>query len=378
MGNFSTEPPQGGRIGLRTKGRMAVSVMAVLAVGLGFSLLSISSASAATTDPTHLNVSTASPQTVGVSFNVSVSMLDMNGNLATTGNLTDTVHFAATGSSNSLPGDAPLVGGQGTFSVTLGSLGTQTITVTDVTNSGITGASVNVQVNSANNATHFLVSAPSSVSCGNSFSFTVQAQTSSNTQANYSGTIHFSSSDPSASLPGSQSFDSTVVTFSATLETLGNQSITVSDNSISGSDTIDVVSCNNQGNAVAFVVSAPACVTPGVQFAVTVSAINANDTVDTLYTGIVHLSSSDSLAAFSANSQLTSGVGTFSAVLGSSGSQSITATDTVTSITGSTTVSTCQAVAPVQPIAPAPTAAPQVVQQVVAAAPVPAQAQFTG
>ncbi len=264
-----------------------------------------------------------------------------------------------------------------TGQVTFNAPGTWTIVSTDSTDSSQTG-STSVVVNSTNNATHFLVSAPSSVDCGNSFSFTVQALTSSDTQANYSDTIDFSSSDPYASLPAPYTLDSAPVTFTAVLYTAGNQSITVSDGSISGSDTIDVLSsCTN--NAVHFSVVAPACVTPGVQFAVTVTALNANDTVDTLYTGTVHLSSSDPLAAFSGNSQLTSGVGTFLAVLGSSGVYSITATDTVTLITGSTTVSTCQAVVPVQPITPVqPTAAPQVVQQVVVATPVPAHAVFTG
>ena len=331
----STEAPRRGRFGLRTKGRTAMTMLAVVALGLGVSLLSISSASAAAA--THLSVSASSPQTVGQSFSVTVQALDSTNSVDTTN--TDTVHFTSSDGSAVLPADAALVAGQRTFSVTLNTTGTQSITVNDVTNGSVAADSTNVTVNSTNNATHFLVSAPSSVDCGESFSFTVQALTSSNSQANYSGTIDFSSSDSDASLPGSQSLGSGVATYSATLYTAGNQTITVSDGSISGSDTVDVLSsCNNQGNAVGFVVSAPSSVYEGSAFSFTVTAVLSNGTVATGYDGTVHFTSSDAYASFSGNMTLSGGYGTATAALNTVGNQSIIATDTSSGISGSTVV----------------------------------------
>ena len=69
----------------------------------------------------------------------------------------------------------------------------------------------------------------------------------------------------------------------------------------------------------------------------TVAAENQSNQVVTGYTGTVGFTSSDSAAVLPANSTLVSGLGTFSATLQTPGSQTITATDTVTSsITGTT------------------------------------------
>jgi len=72
-----------------------------------------------------------------------------------------------------LPGNSTLTNGAGTFSATLNTPGSQTLTATDTANSGISGASNAINVNSA--AIHFGVSAPSSTTAGNSFTFTVTA-----------------------------------------------------------------------------------------------------------------------------------------------------------------------------------------------------------
>jgi hypothetical protein len=74
--------------------------------------------------------------------------------------------------------------------------------------------------------------------------FTVTAQDASgDTVTNYSGTIHFTSSDTKAGLPANYTFvsgDSGTHTFNATLETAGSQSITATDtvtNTITGSQS---------------------------------------------------------------------------------------------------------------------------------------------
>lgn len=76
-------------------------------------------------------------------------------------------------------------------------------------------------------------------------------------------------------------------------------------------------------------------VTAGVAGSITVTAQNSDGTTDTAYTGIVHFKSSDAQAILPGDTTLTNGVGTFNVTLKTAGTQTVTATDTVTpSITG--------------------------------------------
>jgi hypothetical protein len=79
-------------------------------------------------------------------------------------------------------------------------------------------------------ATHFGISAPSSGTTGSALSFTVTAlDDSGNTATGYSGMVHFTSSDSMASLPGNSTLTNGTGTFSATLNTSGNQTISATD-----------------------------------------------------------------------------------------------------------------------------------------------------
>ncbi|SPF56460.1 conserved exported hypothetical protein [Candidatus Sulfopaludibacter sp. SbA4] len=79
-------------------------------------------------------------------------------------------------------------------------------------------------------ATHFAVSAPASATGGTAFNFTVTAQdANNNTFAGYSGTVHFTSTDAAAVLPADTTLTNGTGTFSATLSTGGNQTITATD-----------------------------------------------------------------------------------------------------------------------------------------------------
>jgi len=90
--------------------------------------------------------------------------------------------------------------------------------------------------------THFAVSAPSSATIGAPFSFTVTAlDSSNNTATGYSGTIHFISSDSAATLPADSTITNGTRSFTATLNTAGNQLIDASDDiGISGGGQIMV------------------------------------------------------------------------------------------------------------------------------------------
>jgi probable HAF family extracellular repeat protein len=79
-------------------------------------------------------------------------------------------------------------------------------------------------------ATHFAVTAPASAETGSVFSFTVTALDETNNVATgYSGTVRFTSTDGKAVLPGNIALGGGMGMFSATLETAGPQTITVTD-----------------------------------------------------------------------------------------------------------------------------------------------------
>jgi len=95
----------------------------------------------------------------------------------------------------------------------------------------------------------------------------------------------------------------------------------------------------NSGAATHFVVSGfPSPTIAGVAHSVSVTAYDLYGNVASGYAGSVRVSSSDGAAVLPANGGLAGGVGAFSVTLETAGSQSITATDTVTgSIAGSQT-----------------------------------------
>jgi predicted dehydrogenase len=118
------------------------------------------------------------------------------------------------------------------------------LAVTDTSN-----ASVAVLVGQRNAATHFQVSAPSSVNAGTAFTITVTALTAGGqTDCNYTGTVRFTSSDPSAVLPAAYTFtlaDGGTHTFTVTLNTTGTQTITAIDKAhktVKGKATVTVAS----------------------------------------------------------------------------------------------------------------------------------------
>jgi hypothetical protein len=77
---------------------------------------------------------------------------------------------------------------------------------------------------------HLSVSGPANVASGISFNFTVTALDATNgVVTSYSGTVHFSSSDPAAVLPRNSTLMNGSETFSATLTNAGFQTITATD-----------------------------------------------------------------------------------------------------------------------------------------------------
>src|SRR5580658_5138175 len=103
--------------------------------------------------------------------------------------------------------------------------------------------------------------------------------------------------------------------------------------------------------ATHFSVTAPAAATAGTAFSFSVTALDASNNTATSYSGTVQFTSTDSQAVLPANSTLASGSGMFSATLNTAGSETISATDTVTaSITGTSSAITVTAASGFQPV----------------------------
>src|SRR5262249_22816247 len=90
---------------------------------------------------------TPSARTAGATFSVTVNSVDANWNLVATN---DTVALSSSDVNASLPGNAALVGGSQSFSVTLKTAGSATLTASNVTHTGITAnTSPAIPVNAA-------------------------------------------------------------------------------------------------------------------------------------------------------------------------------------------------------------------------------------
>jgi hypothetical protein len=283
---------------------------------------------------THFSVAAPATATAGTAFTFTVTALDAS-NRPTT-HYTGTAHFTSTDGQAVLPANSMLTNGTGTFSATLKTAGSQTITATDTVTASITGTSNSINVSSAAAATHFSVVAPATATAGTAFNFTVTALDAfNNTATTYTGTAHFTSTDGQAVLPANSMLTKGTGTFPATLKTAGSQTITATDAvtaSITG--TSNSINVSSAAAATHFSVVAPGVVTIGTAVGFTVTAFDAFNNTATTYTGTVHFTSTDNQAVLPADSTLTNGVRKFSAML-TGGRWTITATDTLNaSITG--------------------------------------------
>jgi hypothetical protein len=176
----------------------------------------------------HFAVSAPATATAGTSFNnLTVTALDSGNNTVTS--YSGTVHFTSTDGFATLPANATLSGGAGTFSATLKTSGGRTITATDTVNAALTGTSASINVSPAA-ADHLVVTAPANATAGSFFAISVTAQDQfNNTDTNYAGTLHFTSSDGAATLPPDMNLTFGTGTPSVTLNSIGMQSVTATD-----------------------------------------------------------------------------------------------------------------------------------------------------
>ncbi len=264
----------------------------------------------------------------GTAVTYKVTVQDSNGDTAL--GYRGTVHFASTDSKAVLPANYTFTAadsGVHTFTtVTYKTAGTPTLTLTDTANLSIMGQNSSVTVNAAA-ASKFVLTPilPTSISAGNSVSFTVTAEDAyGNTAMNFAGTVAFTSTDAHAQLPLSTPLTNGVGTFSAVLETAGSRSITVSASGVASASGVFTVTA---AAAAYFVVSVPATATVGTAFTVTVTAKDQYGNTVTNY-GTTLTPSSSAAAILPASVTMTNGTAAFAATLETTGTETISVLDT--------------------------------------------------
>ncbi len=174
--------------------------------------------------------------TAGTAETITITALSPDGSANTS--YRGTVRFTSSDPKATLPANYVFTSSdQGTHSFTaaasLVTQGAQSITVTDTANSSIVGAEENIWVTGATAHSLVIGGLPSSETSGTPFDFTVTAVDQyGNVASGYSGTVAFTSTDSEALLPSTYSYlagNEGTASFSATLRTDGNQTITASD-----------------------------------------------------------------------------------------------------------------------------------------------------
>src|SRR5207245_569732 len=223
----------------------------------------------------------SSPSTAGTAGTITVTAKDAYGNTAS--GYLGTVHFTSSDAQATLPANYAFVAadaGSHTFSATLKTAGSQSLTAADTVTTTITGSQSGISVNPAV-ATSLVVSGFASPStAGTAGTVTVTAKDAyGNIATGYSGTVHVTSSDGQAVLPADDAFvaaDAGVDTYSVTFKTAGSQALTATDtvtSTITGSQSGITV---NPAAASSFVVSGFASPsTAGTAGTVTVTAKDA-------------------------------------------------------------------------------------------------------
>ena len=274
--------------------------------------------------------------TAGIPITVTVTARDTNNNVAT--GYAGTVHITSSDIIAALPTDTTLTNGVGTVSVTLKRAGAQTVTATDTVTASITGVSGSIAVAAAG-LDHLKITAPSPDVAGTSFTATVTAQDQFGNLVVTSDTFQVNSDDLQVSNPAVTGVfaAASTATVSITLKTAGSHVLTPLDATVPlpGSPLTTTVTIS-PGPATQFILVAPNSTNAGVPFTLAITARDAYGNVATGYAGHFALTSDDPAVPNLASDQtLANGVGTFTAILYTSGTRTITATDIATaSITG--------------------------------------------
>jgi hypothetical protein len=307
-----------------------------------------------------------SPATAGDAGAFTFTALNADGSTNT--GYTGTVHFTSSDPQAVLPPDYTFTAaddGVHTFSATLKTAGSQSLTATDTVNGALSGSESGITVTPAPTASLAFSNVPSLTIADSSFSLTVAARDAyGNLVTGYTGTIHFTSSDPEAVLPADYTFTSSDAgqhTFRIKLHESGTQSVTATDignSNVTGTSSGIVVDPVPAGHVS--ITGLPMMLTAGTAATFTVTVLDLNDNLATDYQGTIRFSSSDNLATLPADYTFTAadhGVHTFTSgvTFQTTGQQSLSAADTVSGVPSGLVAAL---VSPAPPPSPSPSPSP--------------------
>jgi Ca2+-binding RTX toxin-like protein len=312
--------------------RTAGSQTLVLSDTAQATVMGLASATVSPAAAFFLDITGPSSVTAGSPTPWTVTAYDAYGNVAT--GYTGTVRFHSTDAQAGLPADYTFAAadqGVHTFSVALGTAGSQSLAITDSAFSSLTSAGAATVSPGA--ASHFRISVPVESQTGKGFPVTVTALDAyGNVVTGYAGTVQLTSTDPkfaSSTYTFNPAGDAGVHVFTVILSTSGPQTITLRD---TGNGTVTGSAAVNLTTATSFAVSVPASTTAGAPFSITVTAVTASGTTAKDYRGTVHFTSTDPGAVLPADYTFTpadNGVHTFTGIVfKKAGGQTITAKDT--------------------------------------------------
>jgi hypothetical protein len=277
----------------------------------------------------------------GSAMSVTVTAEDTAGNTATS--YGGSVSITSSDGAAILPGAATLTSGVKTFSVTLKTAGSKTITASDGTFT-TSAATVTVNPGAYDVTQSTVVASLSSLNSGSTLTVTLTAKDSSGntnpTGLPAIGSIAFTSTSVggtgtygAVANPSAGVYTATFTAANAGAITLG---ATISAVAVSNNASVTI----GAGGATKLVItSAPPSSTAGSAISITVTAEDAAGNTATTYAGSVSITSSDGAAILPTASTLTSGVKTFSVTLKTAGSKTVTADDgTFTSSAATVTV----------------------------------------
>ena len=278
---------------------------------------------------TRFTIASAATTVAGQDVALTLVASDAYGNAAT--NFVGTVHFTSSDARATLPADYTFTAadaGTHAFGATLATSGYQTIRVTDPANAAAFGQTQYIIVSAA--AVSSITIAGGGGHIGSAHSVVVTGlDRFGNLATGYAGTIHLTSSDAATLIGGDVMLVNGYGVISATSFTLGAQTLTavdVNNAALTASETI----VGTPGDAAKLVVTKIVGGPAGTVQRVTVTAYDAYGNLAADYAGTVAIGSSDANAdrPFYAFGAADNGTHTFSVVLRTAGTQSVTIADT--------------------------------------------------
>ena len=180
----------------------------------------------------HLTITSPTADTAGSASSVTITAQGSTN--ATDASYRGTVHFTSSDVQAGLPANYTFTAadaGSHTFTLTFKTAGSQSFSAADTSTTTVSGSVSGIHVSPAAASQLIVSGLATSATAGTSGTFTVTARDPyGNLATGFTDTVHFASSDASATLPAAYTFlpsDAGMHTFRITFQTAGTQSVTI-------------------------------------------------------------------------------------------------------------------------------------------------------